>query len=170
MNTYKRIISIISACVISVTLSGCNSISNIIEDLYLDLKAPKIAEKQAEIILDCLKTGNSQELEALFCKNVASSHNLKVEIAQAIEFIDGNIIDDGRWSGMSSGGMAADDGKISKLNIYPTMYNVKTDIGKEYDINFCSYMVYEKDPDYVGMTRVNIRCGDNYFMIGETVF
>lgn len=166
----KKIISIILLCAVLCTLSGCNQINGVADDIIWDLKAPDIANEQAGIILDCLKTGDSEKLEALFCKNVSSSHDLKTEIAEAIEFIDGNIIDDGKWSGMASGGKSIDNGKTTKLNIHPSIWDIKTDTGKEYDITFTSYLIYEKDSNYVGMTHVHVWSENNDILIGEVIY
>lgn len=109
-------------------------------------------------------------MEEQFCENISSTHDLKAEIAEAIEFIDGNIIDDGHWIGMSSGEEAVDNGVITKLIIFPTMLYVKTAMGKEYDIAFTSYLVYEKDSGCLGMTCVKITCGDSNVEIGGSPY
>ncbi len=158
----KKIISIILSAAVLCTLTGCGWIARAADALNWEIKAKQIANEQAEIILDCFKTGDSEELEAQFCKNISSSHDLKAEIAEAIEFIDGNIIDDGEWTGMSSGGESVGDGEITKLSIHPTMCYVKTDTGQEYRIRFYCYLVYEKDPNNVGMTHITIHSEKDY--------
>ncbi len=156
----KKIISIILSAAVLCTLTGCDRTARVADALNWEIKAKQIANEQAEIILDCLKTGNSEELEAQFCKNISSSHDLKAEIAEAIEFIDGNIIDDGTWTGMSSAGESVDDGKITKLDICPSMYDVKTDTGKKYLIWFDSYLIYEKEPNNIGMIYIIVKNED----------
>lgn len=115
MKRFKRLLSVISVCAILCTLSGCDRVTRTVDALNWEIKAKQIAEEQAGIILDCLKTGKTEKLEKQFCENVSSSHDLKAEIAKAIEFIDGNIIDDGRWTGMASGGEAVDNGETTML-------------------------------------------------------
>ena len=115
MKRFKRLLSVISVCAILCTLSGCDRVTRTVDALNWEIKAKQIAEEQAGIILDCLKTENTEKLEKQFCENVSSSHDLKAEIAKAIEFIDGNIIDDGRWTGMASGGEAVDNGETTML-------------------------------------------------------
>ena len=166
MKTFKRILSVISVCAILCALSGCNRVVRVADAINWEIQAKQIANEQAEIILDCLKTGNSEKLEALFCKNVSSSHDLKTEIAEAIEFIDGNIIDDGSWFGLSSADKSVDNGKTTKLNIRPGMHKVKTDTGKEYNIRFVNYLIYEEDPDNVGITYITIRKGNDSITVG----
>lgn len=152
----KKIISIILICAVLFALSGCNRVARVADALNWEIKAKEIANEQAGIILDCFKTGNSKELEALFCEKISLSHDLKAEIAEAIEFIDGNIIDDGTWIGMSSGGESVDDGEITMLSIHPSMYHVKTDTEKEYLIMFDSYLIHDRYPNEVGMTYIAV--------------
>lgn len=156
----KKIISIILICAVLCTLSGCRVIQ-VADGINMELKASKVANEQAGIILDCFKTGNSEELEALFCEKISLSHDLKAEIAEAIEFIDGNIIDDGTWIGMSSGGEAVDNGEITMLSIHPTMHHVKNDTGKEYLIMFDSYLIHDRYPNEVGMTYIAVKNDDD---------
>lgn len=156
----KKLISIILSAAVLCTLSGCSRVARVADAINWELEASRVANEQAEIILDCLKTGNSEELEALFCENISSSHDLKAEIAEAIEFIDGNIIDNGTWSGMSSAGESVDDGEITKLDICPSMRDVKTDTGKKYLIWFDSYLIYEKEPNNIGMIYIIVKSED----------
>lgn len=167
MKVIKRILSVISAGTVLLTLPGCGRISRAIDAFNWEIKAKEVATESADIILDCFKTGNSEKLEALFCKNVSSSHDLKAEIEMAMKFIEGNIIDDGTRIGMSSGAESVDNGVMTTLSIHPSIWDIKTDDGKQYDISFTSYLIYEKNPEYVGMTRIEIHCGNNSSMIGE---
>lgn len=110
-------------------------------------------------------------MEALFCENISSSHDLKAEIAEAIEFIDGNIIDDGKWIGMSSGGESVDNGEITKLDINPSMNNVKTDTEKEYLIMFGSYLIYEEASSNLGMTYILVQeSNDSFVVVGNAIY
>lgn len=160
MKAFKRILALLSVCVDLCILTGCDRTAQVVDALSWEIKAKQIANEQAEIILECFKTGNSEELEALFCENISSSHDLKAEIAEAIEFIDGNIIDNGTWTGMSSAGESVDDGEITKLDICPSMRHVKTDTGKEYLIWFDSYLIYEKEPNNIGMIYIIVKNED----------
>lgn len=173
MKRFKRILYVISVCAMLCTMSGCDQVTRAVDAPNGELSASKIAKEQAGIILECLKTGDSEKLEEQFCKNISSTHDLKAEIAGAIEFIDGNIIDDGKWIGMTSGGESIDNGKITKLSIHPTMCYVKTDTGQEYRIRFYGYLVYAKDSNNVGMTHITIHSekddNKNFAEIGEAI-
>lgn len=169
MKRFKRLF-VISVCAILCTMSGCNRVTWVVDVPNWELNASEIAKEQAGIILDCLKTGNYKKLEEQFCENISSTHDLKAEIAEAIEFIDGNIIDDGNWSGMASAGETVDNGEITKLDINPSMYNVKTDTGKEYLIWFDSYLIYKKEPNNVGIIYIIIKNENESITIGGSIW
>lgn len=113
-------------------------------------------EKQADIVLNAFKTGETEELEGLFCKRIADSYDLESEINKAIAFIDGKIINDGHRIGMGeTGSMYIDGVKVdSHNNSY--LEKLKTDTNHYYMISFSSYLVYDGDPDCVGMTYLSV--------------
>lgn len=170
MKVIKRILSVISAGAVLLTLPGCGRISRVIDAFNWEIKAKEVATESADIILDCFKTGNSEKLESLFCKNVSSSHDLKAEIAEAIGFIDGNIIENGSLYGLGTAGEAVDDGITTKLSIRPGLHQIKTDKGKTYNIRFESYLIYEKDSSNVGMVYIRIKQEEEIFVVGEFIY
>lgn len=163
----KRILSVILMCTVLCIMSGCKQLAQNTEIMKWEMvMAPTTAKKQARIILDCFKTGKTEDLEALFCKTTSSSYDLNKEIAEAIEFIDGNIIDDGNLEDTSYREESISDGKIDKLTIAPSIYHIKTDTGKEYQINFGTCLVNEDKPEKVGMTYIMIEDDESKVTIG----
>ena len=145
----------------SFLFTGCKTKKN---------SAGAIARKQAEIILECLKTGEKEELKALFCERVKNTHNLDKEIQEAIDFIDGEIVEDGKWIGMSEGGKSVDEGVVVKLDIHPSIIDLKTDNQNTYSIFFDTYLVYNDKKENVGMTYIIISDEkDNQILIGEVI-
>ena len=145
----------------SFLFTGCKTKKN---------SAGEIARKQAEIILECLKTGEKEELKALFCERVKNTHNLDKEIQEAIDFIDGEIVEDGKWIGMSEGGKSVDEGVVVKLDIHPSIIDLKTDNQNTYSIFFDTYLVYNDKKENVGMTYIIISDEkDNQILIGEVI-
>ena len=145
----------------SFLFTGCKTKKN---------SAGAIARKQAEIILECLKTGEKEELKALFCESVKNTHNLDKEIQEAIDFIDGEIVEDGKWIGMSEGGKSVDEGVVVKLDIHPSIIDLKTDNQNTYSIFFDTYLVYNDKKENVGMTYIIISDEkDNQILIGEVI-
>ena len=158
----KRVICIMLVFAFSSFLfTGCKTKKN---------SAGAIARKQAEIILECLKTGEKEELKALFCERVKNTHNLDKEIQEAIDFIDGEIVEDGKWIGMSEGGKSVDEGVVVKLDIHPSIIDLKTDNQNTYSIFFDTYLVYNDKKENVGMTYIIISDEkDNQILIGEVI-
>ena len=158
----KRVICIMLVFAFSSFLfTGCKTKKN---------STGAIARKQAEIILECLKTGEKEELKALFCERVKNTHNLDKEIQEAIDFIDGEIVEDGKWIGMSEGGKSVDEGVVVKLDIHPSIIDLKTDNQNTYSIFFDTYLVYNDKQENVGMTYIIISDEkDNQILIGEVI-
>ena len=158
----KRLICIMLVFAFSSFLfTGCKTKKN---------SAGEIARKQAEIILECLKTGEKEELKALFCESVKNTHNLDKEIQEAIDFVDGEIVEDGKWIGMSEGGKSVDEGVVVKLDIHPSIIDLKTDNQNTYSIFFDTYLVYNDKKENVGMTYIIISDEkDNQILIGEVI-
>lgn len=158
----KRVICIMLVFAFSSFLfTGCKTKKN---------SAGEIARKQAEIILECLKTGEKEELKALFCERVKNTHNLDKEIQEAIDFVDGEIVEDGKWIGMSEGGKSVDEGVVVKLDIHPSIIDLKTDNQNTYSIFFDTYLVYNDKKENVGMTYIIISDEkDNQILIGEVI-
>lgn len=114
------------------------------------------AEKQTDIVLNAFKTGETEELEGLFCKKIADNCDLDAQLKEAINFIDGNIIEDGHRRGMSEAGNVYKEGVKVDSHIRPYIEKIKTDSNKYYTISFSSYLIYNDDPDYVGMTLLSV--------------
>ena len=121
----KKIICIILSILFSLlSLTACSS----------EPSPSKIAKKQATAIINCFKTGETDELKSLFCEQVASTHDLDTEIQEAFDFIDGNIISNGKWYGMGEGGKSVRNGVVAKSDIHPIIKNLKTDTEKKYKL------------------------------------
>ena len=135
-------------------------------------KSPsQIAQNQAVIILNCFKTGDTDELKSLFCDQVKSTHDLDKELEEAINFIKGDIVNDGTWIGMSEGGKSIDDGITTKLDIHPSIINMETSNGNKYSIFFDTYLVYSENPQNIGMTYIILSDSNNEeIMIGEIIY
>lgn len=128
------------------------------------------SEMYANAILDALKTNKTIKLSGMFCEKVKTSHNVDEEIAEAIKFIDGDIINEGELSGMSESGSSWRDGEKTESYINPRIKQIETDSGKKYDISFFAYIIHDKDMSYVGITRITIRSENNeVYMIGEVL-
>ena len=116
--------------------SGCSPsdshVQNVMEfltDVGVETTQDETVEKStiyADAILSALKTGETMNLSNMFCEKVKSSHNINEEIAEAIEFIDGEIVDDGELSGVSESGSSWRDGEKIESCINPRIKQIET--------------------------------------------
>ena len=112
-----------------IFLTGCNT----------GLKkssASKIAKNQATVILNCLKTGQTEDLKRLFCEEVRNTHDIDKEIQDVIKIINDKIVDDGKWVGMSEGGKSIENGIVTKSDINASLVDVCALNGNKYIISF----------------------------------
>lgn len=73
--------------------------------------AHEMAINSTNILLNAFKTGETEELKNLFCDAIKSTHDLDKEILSAIEFMGGNITNDGDYSqGMNISAQSIRDG------------------------------------------------------------
>ncbi len=142
-------------------------------DIGIETTQDETVEKSsvyADTILDALKTGKTINLSNMFCEKVKLSHNVDEEIAEAIEFIDGEIVNEGELSGVSESGSSWRNGEKIESYINPRIKQIETDSGKKYNISFFAYIIYENDSSYIGITRIMIRAdNDEVYMIGEVL-
>ena len=133
--------------------------------------AHEMAINSTNILLNAFKTGETEELKNLFCDKIKSTHDLDKEILSAIEFMGGNITNDGDyWQGMDISAQSIRDGITTKLSISPRIEGLVTIQNKIYNISFHSFMIYTDNTQLVGMTRITVYDADdhlNYFVIGE---
>lgn len=133
--------------------------------------AHEMAINSTNILLNAFKTGETEELKNLFCDAIKSTHDLDKEILSAIDFMGGNITNDGDYSqGMNISSQSIRDGITTQLSISPRIEGLVTTQNKTYNISFHSFMVYTDNAQLVGMTRITIYDADdhlNCFVIGE---
>lgn len=167
-----KYILVIMLC--SIVLSGCGLFKE--TELYKDTTLPnRISTQQGEAIMNCLKTGESDELKSYFCKAVSDSHNLDAEIDEALKFIEGKIISDGTWRYFTSSETSWREGEETLCTVSPSIVDIQTDAGEVYQIHFHAYVICKENKDYVGITYISISKKDVYdtdpeVQIGEYVY
>ena len=148
----QRIICVLLFVFCIICFSSCGS-----NNLYEQASLPdKIATEQATIIMNCFKTGETIELKNAFCKAVADTHNLDEEINEAIQFIDGDIISDGKWRFFEESVSSWRDGVKTESQVSPRIVNIITDTGKTYEIYFHAYIICHRNNNYIGITKIDI--------------
>lgn len=176
----KKVIVVLLFFILTMSLSGCSPADPSVQgamDFLVDIGIPEAqnetiqkSEMYAQVIIDSLKNSRTKDLCNLFCEKIKTSHNIDDEILKAVEFIDGNIINDGELEHLSEAGSAWRDGEKIDSHICPQIKQVETDSGKIYNISFFAYIIYEEDTSYAGITRITIFAEDGTScMIGEVV-
>lgn len=152
---------IFSICFISVfiTLTGCAESAPKAESTYIN--HARVARLQSEEILQGVLNKDAEAIADLFCPYVKENYpNLEEDIADWIEFIDGDILSYDAPKGARGGGTTTAMDGVVKQNISGRIANVKTSSGKTYRIGHGGYSVYKEHPDYVGVTSVTIFAED----------
>ena len=151
-----------------ISISGC--VFNSDERTISSIK--DTARDVNERMLHAIEYKNADELKELFSeKLIKSDKNLDEEIAAAFDFFQGNIISKNAVMFDEEGAM--DDGVWTRYIVMPTNGNIKTDKGTEYTINSNHFVVYDSDPECVGLASILIidnngnkcRIGDLYLVI-----
>jgi hypothetical protein len=113
------------------------------------------AKKLSVEVMEYIKDGDIESLKNLFCLTIQNTHNLDKEIAEALEFIDGEIVSHDEPKGSTGAGKMREEGWI-ELGLSGRIENILTDTGKIYRIRFHSYAIYKANEDNVGITSMNI--------------
>ncbi|MDE7253587.1 MAG: DUF5104 domain-containing protein [Acetatifactor sp.] len=152
---------IFSICFISVfiTLTGCATPAPRTESTYIN--HARVARLQSEEILLGVLNKDAEAIADLFCPYVKENYpNLEEDIADWIEFIDGDILSYDAPEGARGGGTTTAEDGVVEQSINGGIDNIKTSSGKTYRIGHGGYSVYKEHPDYVGVTSVTIFAED----------
>lgn len=176
----KKIITAVICIVCLLTFSGCSPAHPAVQGFFEFLNKTGIvkegrnelletAKSQSAVIIECFKTGETEELIALFSNAAARSHRLSEEIEGAILFLDGEIVDDGELFYWGYSSKYVEDYETVLLRMAPIIENVTTESGALYDISIYSCLIDADNEDNVGITCIFIRNLDNdeTYTIGE---
>ncbi|GHV49293.1 hypothetical protein FACS189499_10300 [Clostridia bacterium] len=134
------------------TLTGC--FTGLLGDNFID--SDIVGEKKCREVLRCFNENDNEGLKKMLCAQTSSIYDIDEQIQSAMDFFEGKIVSYKSINGISGGGEAVDNGKVTWLDIHPLIQNIKTDADKVYEIRFYSYLVYAKDKDYVGISKMLI--------------
>jgi len=106
--------------------------------------------------MDCIKNKNTKELKEMFCEKLLSNYDdIDSDINNFLEFIDGNIVSYNGPEYAEEG--AKDNGIWTKYWVEPYTRNIKTDHNKEYLMIYYHVIVYDEEPERVGISEIKIR-------------
>lgn len=141
--------------VIMIILAGCGSSDEEYVTTY------QIAVQKGEEILNNIQGRDADSLKEMFCERTKKTYDLDKEIAQAFEFIDGEIISyDKPDKGSQSKSTTPQE--TTELSFGGHIDNIKTDTGKNYKIEFYYNHICAEDEEYVGIEFIDIIDEDTY--------
>lgn len=121
-------------------------------------------------VLRCFDEEDSEGLKALFCEEIQNTHNLDREIAEAMKLFDGEIVSYDKTFNVAEGETII-DGQVIDKNIAPYITQIKTSTGQKLEVSCFAYIVCDKYPKRVGLTRVTLFFeNEQTYTIGEVIY
>lgn len=118
----------------------------------------RMVQKRAEEYMKCFVDKDEEKLFSYFAdeRRTKRKEQTMEEIKEAFDnIIDGDIVSY-EYKGDGGGRETVDCGKIKLFSRLPEFYNVKTDKGKTYMIEFSYYHVWKEYPEREGLNRIYI--------------
>lgn len=132
----RKIGAIVVICLIIIDFIVIYRIK--LHDSILYVRTPIIGPEMCKEIVECFNDEDASRLRKLFCKSHQGSR-LNLEIEEALDLIDGNIISYDISS--SREGSDVQDGRVTDVHFYYNISDIKTDTGNSYFIGFGCQLV-----------------------------
>ncbi|MBO5017148.1 MAG: DUF5104 domain-containing protein [Bacteroidaceae bacterium] len=131
--------------------------------------SPNVKEevnRQCEELIDYLGKDDTNGLKELFCSVVSDSQNFDSNLLEAVEFFDGTVTS---YDIKSIGSdQKTDHGNTEIIHVSPKIWDIETSTGKSYKISYYAYIVNSDNPEYVGISEIQIKSEDgNEFKLGD---
>ena len=140
----KKWLLVILACLLGISCSGCA----MVEALDNRKENLKHAEKISKELIRCINEKDVDGIEQLFNRYSQNEENLRNDIEDFLDHIDGEILDYIiTWGEVS---LSIEDGIWTEQKTETKIENIITDTGKRYHIRFREYMIYTEDKDKEG--------------------
>ena len=134
----KKIILSCFLAVFTVVFTGCGSYKRMNADA-------KYINEMSDEIVRCFDERDIEALKSMFCSGSQKYYDLDNEILNALDIYDSKstsyIVSEKTSTGLRS------DGKWVDQHYIPLIKNIETDSGKEFNIGFCVYKIYEDNSD-----------------------
>jgi hypothetical protein len=140
---------------LSFLFTGCGFILQPLGSEGNEIINDGTAQRLSAEVMEYIKDGDIESLKNLFCLTIQETHDLDKEIAEALEFIDGEIISHDEPHGIT-GDAKVRDGEWIELGLSGRISNIVTDTGYIYRIRFHSHAIYKANNDNVGITYIRI--------------
>ena len=156
----KKWLLVILACLLGISCSGCA----MVEALENRKENLKHAEKISKELIRCINEKDIDGIEQLFNRYSQNEENLRNDIEDFLDHIDGEILDYIiTWGEVSA---SIDDGKWTKQMTETAVENIITDTGTKYYIDFGEYTIYTEDKDKEGMVYLRLCDEDKKLIFG----
>ncbi len=134
----KKVITIISCCIIIFSIGGCMNREKYMSDWFTSEQEE--ADKMMEQIIEACRKQDTQKLKELFSENSRKNiKNIDVKINELFQYLKGDIQ---TFEGDCASSSDSDHGK--KIIELDGMYNISTS-SEKYHMNF--YMYSQNDSD-----------------------
>ncbi len=166
MTRLKKITAIILSCVMVITLSSCGekpTVSSVVETTLKGLceilrfinkdSEPEITN--AELVLQYIQEKNTDAIYDMLCERVQETPDIKEQIEQTFDFIEGDVISYDISYPTSSTGKWSEDGK-AKIALSTACNPIETTSGKVYQLVVCYYDENDYEPDLVGIYCISM--------------
>ena len=109
------------------------------------------AEEMCEEIVKTIQDEDAEKLKGLFCNEIDTTHNLDEELSSFFNSVDGKFVFFSDYHNELDGAGERKKGVYVKYHIASVIRLARTDSGKEYEIEFYANLVYDEDPNKVGL-------------------
>ena len=132
------------------------------DDGYVDPETEKML-KQASVVMKAFQSNDEETLFMLFNEYIRKNYKEKLEddINEVFDWVEGDILSFDKPSIYESSRKTDENGILIRCQ-YVSIYNICTDEGKRYEIEFEFYDVNKKHQDGVGINRFSISDSDEY--------
>ncbi len=131
--------------------------------------SPNVKEevnKQCEELMDCFGKDDTNGIKELFCPVVSDSQNFDSNLLGAVEFFEGTV------TSYDIKGIGSDQkteyGNTKSLHVSAKIWDIETSTGQSYKITYYAYIVNSDNPEYVGISEIQIKSEDGKeFKLGD---
>lgn len=122
--------------------------------------------KQCEELMKLLGKNDIDGIKEMFCTAVSDSPNFDNDLADAVEFFDGEV-DSYDLKGIGSD-EKTEHGDTVIIHVSPKIWNIETSSGNSYKVSYYAYIVNSDNPEYVGISEIQIKKDDGKeFKLGD---
>ncbi len=152
----RRILLFIFLICMMGTMCSCSKYESNLE--YYTVSSTELNQEAAriqEVALDAFKNEDVAKLENEFSEFAKENANLNDEIEKAFEFIEGNITTV-ESSYVGYGGGSKDEQGYVRADYDVSLYNVRTDKYRNYEIRIYGIFFYRNNEHKQGINRISI--------------